>query len=105
MVTPTFPEQWNIIVVDHAGQAAIDFVIGDGHQLRGHIDGVTVRNFVVHHRSDRERIRLAGHDDEFMIRNVTFEGLVIEGKPILKLEDIPQLEEQHTENLIFRPTP
>ncbi len=93
------------VIVDYAGKAAIDFVIGDGRKLRGHIDGVTVRNFVVHHRSKGERIRLAGYDDEFMIRNVTFEGLVIEGKPILKLEDIPQLEEQHTENLTFLPAP
>jgi len=93
------------IVVDHASEAAIDFVIGDSRELRGHIDGVLVRNFVVHNRSEKERIRLAGYDDEFMIRNVTFEGLVIEGKPILKLEDIPNLEEQHTKDLTFRPAP
>ncbi len=93
------------VIVDHAGEAAIDFVIGDSRKLRGHIDGVTVRNFVVHSRSEGERIRLAGYDDEFMIRNVTFEGLVIEGKPILKLEDIPRVEEQHTKDITFRPAP
>ncbi len=90
------------IIVDHAGEAAIDFVIGDARKLRGHIDGVTVRNFVVHSRSKKERIRLAGYSDEFMIRNVTFEGLMIEGKPILKLEDIPKLEEQHTKDITFK---
>lgn len=79
--------------------------LSDKRKLRGHIDGVTVRNFVVHNRSDKERIRLSGYSDEFMIRNVTFEGLVIEGKPISKLEDIPRLEEQFTENITFRPAP
>jgi len=93
------------IIVDSASEAAIDFVIGDARQKRGHIDGVVVRNFVVHRRSERERIRLAGFDEEFMIRNVSFEGLVIEGKPILKLEDIPNVESRHIENVTFRAAP
>jgi hypothetical protein len=93
------------IIVDSAGEAAIDFVIGDQREKRGHIDGVVVRNFVVHRRSERERIRIAGYDETFMIRNVTFEGLVIEGKPILKLEDIPNVESRHIENVTFRAAP
>jgi hypothetical protein len=93
------------IIVDSASEAAIDFVIGDARQKRGHIDGVVVRNFVVHRRAEKERIRLAGYDENFMIRNVKFEGLVIEGKPILKFEDIPNVEAKHNENVTFHAAP
>ena len=90
---------------DRAWGRAIDFVIEKRKGL-GTIHDVLVKNVTLGNIQRGEGLapRVAGYDDDHKISNVTFENLVIDGKPITKPEQA-NFEINHAEGIRFVPAP